>query len=49
MNSNYITFSHPEMSMGGLSNLSPDFPVAINGVRVPTAEHLFHILRYPRL
>ncbi|MBN8462181.1 MAG: NADAR family protein [Dechloromonas sp.] len=46
MNSNYITFSHPEMSMGGLSNLSPDFPVAINGVRVPTAEHLFHILRY---
>ena len=46
MNSNYITFSHPEMSMGGLSNLNPDFPVAINGVRVPTTEHLFHILRY---
>ena len=46
MNSNYITFGQPEMSMGGLSNLSPDYPVAINGVRVPTAEHLFQILRY---
>ena len=46
MNSNQITFGHPEMSMGGLSNLSPDYPVAINGVRVPTAEHLFHVLRY---
>ena len=46
MNSNYITFGQPEMSMGGLSNLSPDYPVAINGVRVPTAEYLFQILRY---
>ena len=46
MNSNYITFGQPEMSMGGLSNLSPDYPVAINGVRVPTAEHMFHVLRY---
>ena len=46
MNSNQITFGHPEMSMGGLSNLSPDYPVAINGVRVPTAEHMCHVLRY---
>lgn len=46
MNSNFVTFDHPDEAFGGLSNLNPDYPIAVNGVRLPTAEHLFHVLRY---
>ena len=46
MNSNYVTFNAPDETLGGLSNLNPDYPIAVNGVRLPTAEHLFHVLRY---
>ncbi len=46
MNSNYVTFNHPDENLGGLSNLNLDYPIAVNGVRMPTAEHLFQGLRY---
>lgn len=46
MNSNFVTFNHPDEAFGGLSNLNPAFPVAVNSVRLPTVEHLFHVLRH---
>jgi type I restriction enzyme, S subunit len=46
MSSNFVTFNQPDRDLGGLSNLNPDYPIAINGIRLPTAEHLFRGLRY---
>jgi ribA/ribD-fused uncharacterized protein len=32
---------------GALSNMAPDYPVVVNGVRIPTIEALYQACRYP--
>jgi type I restriction enzyme S subunit len=32
---------------GALSNMAPDFPIVIQGVRIPTAEALYQACRFP--
>ena len=47
MNSKFITIMMPDEAFGGLSNLSEDFPLAVNGTRVLTSEHLYQALKFP--
>ncbi len=32
---------------GGLSNMSGEYPIAVNGVRIMTSEHLYQALKFP--
>jgi ribA/ribD-fused uncharacterized protein len=34
---------------GGLLNMTSRYPITVNGIRVPSAEHLYQICRYPNL
>ncbi len=47
MSSSYVTFLKTDEEFGGLSNMSGAFPIAINGVRVSSSEHLYQMLKFP--
>ena len=46
MDSNQLIFRDADGEFGGLSNRSAIFPVSINDARLPTADHLFHVLKF---
>lgn len=47
MNSNCVTFLKTNEVFGGLSNMSGEYPIAVNGVRILTSEHLYQALKFP--
>ena len=42
-----VTFKKTDEEFGGFSNMSGDFPILVNGVRVRTSEHLYQALKFP--
>lgn len=46
MDSNQVIVRDADGEFGGLSNRSLAFPVCVNDARLPTAEHLFHVLKF---
>lgn len=46
MDSNQVIVRDADGEFGGLSNRSLAFPVCVNDLRLPTAEHLFHVLKF---
>lgn len=47
MGKDIVSFLKTDETFGGLSNMSGDFPIAVNGVRVLTSEHLYQALKFP--
>lgn len=41
-----VTFKKTAEEFGGLSNMSGDFPILVNGVRVRSSEHLYQALKF---
>jgi ribA/ribD-fused uncharacterized protein len=46
MDSNQVIVRDADGEFGGLSNRSLALPVCVNDGRLPTAEHLFHVLKF---
>ncbi len=42
-----VVFRTTTGEFGGLSNMAPDFPLEINGIRIATAEALYQACRFP--
>lgn len=42
-----VVFRMTVGEFGGLSNMAPGFPVAINGISIPTVEALYQACRFP--
>lgn len=42
-----VVFRMTVGEFGGLSNMAPDFPIFINGIRIPTVEALYQACRFP--
>ncbi len=42
-----VSFLKTDEAFGGLSKISREFPIAVNGVRVLTSEHLYQALKFP--
>ena len=42
-----VVFRTTTGEFGALSNMAPDYPVIINGLRIPTIEALYQACRYP--
>jgi ribA/ribD-fused uncharacterized protein len=42
-----VTFKKTDEEFGGFSNMSGDFPILVNGVRVRSTEHLYQALKFP--
>jgi ribA/ribD-fused uncharacterized protein len=42
-----VTFKKTNEEFGGFSNMSGDFPILVNGVRVRSTEHLYQALKFP--
>ncbi len=47
MGMDIVSFLKTNEAFGGLSNMSGEFPIAVNGVRVLTSEHLYQALKFP--
>ena len=47
MNSNCVTFLKTNEVFGGLSNMSGEYPISVNGVRILTSEHFYQALKFP--
>jgi len=45
--SEVITFRSTKAEFGGLSNMANGFSLNVNGVIIPSAEHLYQACRYP--
>ena len=41
-----VTFKKTNEKFGGFSNMSGDFPILVNGVRVRSTEHLYQALKF---
>lgn len=41
-----VTFKKADEEFGGFSNMSGDFPILVNGVRVRSSEHLYQALKF---
>lgn len=41
-----VTFKKTNEQFGGFSNMSGDFPLRVNGVRVRSSEHLYQALKF---
>ena len=41
-----VTFKKADEEFGGFSNMSGDFPILVNGIRVRTVEHLYQSLKF---
>ena len=41
-----VTFKKAVEEFGGFSNMSGDFPILVNGIRVRTVEHLYQSLKF---
>lgn len=41
-----VTFKKTDEEFGGFSNMSGDFPILVNGVRVRSSEHLYQALKF---
>ncbi len=46
-NGRCIVLSRSKDEFGGLLNMSSAFPLNVNGIAFPSAEHLYQCLRYP--
>lgn len=42
-----VTFQNTDEEFGGLSNLSEDYPMRINGMHIVSSEHLYQSLKFP--
>ncbi len=42
-----VSFSDADDAFDGLSNMSCEYPVRINGLRMPSSEHLYQALKFP--
>ncbi len=42
-----VTFKKTDERFGGFSNMSGEFPILVNGVRVRSTEHLYQALKFP--
>jgi len=42
-----ITFRSTKEEFGGLSNMAPGYSLNVNGIIIPSAEHLYQACRYP--
>jgi predicted NAD-dependent protein-ADP-ribosyltransferase YbiA (DUF1768 family) len=42
-----VAILKPEADFGGLSNLAGDYPLLLNGIRIPSTEHLYQALKFP--
>ncbi len=42
-----VTFKKTDEEFGGFSNMSGDFPILVNGIRVRSTEHLYQALKFP--
>lgn len=42
-----VTFKKTDEEFGGFSNMSGEFPILVNGVRVRSTEHLYQALKFP--
>jgi type I restriction enzyme S subunit len=42
-----VSFLKSEDEFGGLSNLADGYPIQINGIRIPSSEHLYQALKFP--
>jgi ribA/ribD-fused uncharacterized protein len=42
-----VSFRVTVGEFGGLSNMAPDYPVSVSGIRIPTIEALYQACRYP--
>ncbi len=47
MGMDIVSFLKTDEAFGGLSNMSGEFPIAVNGVRILTSEHLYQALKFP--
>jgi len=47
MGMDIVSFLKTNEAFGGLSNMSGEFPIAVNGVRILTSEHLYQALKFP--
>ena len=41
-----VTFKKTNEQFGGFSNMSGDFPILVNGVRVRSSEHLYQAIKF---
>ncbi len=44
-----VTFRKTNEDFGGLSNMAPGFPLALNGTNIRTSEALYQACRYPHM
>ena len=42
-----VSFSDADETFGGLSNMSGDYPLLVNGLHVKSSEHLYQALKFP--
>lgn len=47
MTNKYVTFDGPEGEFGGFSSKALQYPMLVNGIRIPTVEHLFQVFKFP--
>lgn len=47
LTANVITFRSTKEEFGGLSNMAGGYSLNVNGVIIPSAEHLYQACRYP--
>jgi ribA/ribD-fused uncharacterized protein len=45
--SDVITFRSTKAEFGGLSNMASGYSLNVNGLIIPSAEHLYQVCRYP--
>jgi ribA/ribD-fused uncharacterized protein len=45
--SEVVTFRSTKEELGGLSNMAPGFSLNVNGVIIPSTEHLYQACRFP--
>lgn len=45
--SDVVSYSNTGEVFGGLSNMSGEYPLVINGIRVLSSEHLYQALKFP--
>lgn len=47
--SSCVTFRSTSEKFGGLSNMAPGFPLAVNGIHIRTSEALYQACRFPHM
>lgn len=47
LESDVVTFKSTKAEFGGLSNMAGGYSLSVNGIIIPSAEHLYQACRYP--